>query len=119
MKKIFFLVVVIGLTFASCSKDEIAPNNNTTSSKDHWNITQKGVYIEGVKCNQLTNEISGQFLYEAINEGSHNKQAVAEPWTHSSRIEQNNEVFCDGPYTKNCFVSSKGEVVIKRKSVTN
>src|SRR5574344_374803 len=119
MKKIFFLVAIVGLALVSCSKDEIASKNNTTSSKDPWSITQKGVDIEGVKCNQLTNEISGQILYEAINEGSLNKQAQAEPWTHSSRIETNNEVFCDGPYAKNCFVSTKGEVVIKRKSVTN
>lgn len=119
MKKMFILLAIASLAFASCSKEDIPPKMNSTSSKDSWIITQKGVNVDGVKCNQLTNKGTSQSIYEAINEGSHNNQAKTEPWTHSLRIETNQEAKCDGTDAKNCFYSTKGEIVLKKNTSTN
>jgi hypothetical protein len=75
MKKIFFLVAVIGLAFASCSKDKddlvvsSKVNSPAKTDKSSWISTSKNVIIEdGEKFMEYTNSISKQKVYLSLGE---------------------------------------------------
>lgn len=113
----FILVAIVGLAFASCKKEDISSKMNSTSSKDSWVTTLKGVDIEGVMCNQITNQITKQVIFKQIetrHDNNNTKAPNAAPWTYSARLDGNSHVQCDGLRTKNCFIASDGGVVIEQ-----
>jgi len=91
MKKIFFLVAVIGLAFASCSKDKddlvvsSKVNSPTKTDKSSWVSTSKDVIIEdGEKFMEYTNSISKQKVYLSLGEtgkaASKYNKATSQVW---------------------------------------
>lgn len=124
MKKMFIFVAIAGLAFASCKKDDLATSNVSYKSTDKnnkgvWEISKKGVVIDGVTCNELTNNHTLQVVYEAVEENTSVNSTKEATWTNSTRTDSNGKLLCDGPNEKNCFEAENGSIVIKRNTSTN
>jgi len=124
MKKMFIFVAIVSLAFASCKKDEIASSNasdksNVKSDSGTWNISKKGVIIEGIKCNELTNSNTKQIVYETVDQNTSDNNAKEATWTNSTRTDSNGKLLCDGPNDKNCLETENGAIIIKRNTSTN
>ena len=124
MKKMFIFVAIAGLAFASCKKEEIVSSNasdksNIKSDSGTWDISKKGVIIEGIKCNELTNSNTKQIVYETVDQNTSDNNAKEATWTNSTRTDSNGKLLCDGPYDKNCLEAENGAIIIKRNTSTN
>lgn len=117
MKKTSILIVFIGLAFVSCSKDEIAKsaksdNTSFIINKESWHLTKKGIEIGGLICNELTNDVTGQSIYEPINENSSTKAPSTVEWEWSLRTVQG-VASCSGDLKADCYCTPQGDIIHK------
>ncbi len=103
MKEMFIFIAIVGLAFASCKKEElIAPyvsdKSTVKDNNEAWKISKKGVVIDGVTSNELTNNHTLQVVYEAVEENDSDNNAKEASWTNSTRTDSNGKLLCDGPY---------------------
>ncbi len=107
------LIAIMFITLASCSKEELNSNSSNKTEDSNWIVTKKGVVVQKIKCDELTNRNTKQVIYKQteINSNSNAKEAQ---WTHSARLDANGHVQCDGLKEKNCLVLTDGGVVIEK-----
>ncbi|MCX7863194.1 MAG: hypothetical protein N2449_09405 [Bacteroidales bacterium] len=68
MKKVFLLILAGGIMFTACKKDVLetkSQSSNQSWKTSHWMLTKSNVNINGILCDEYTNRLTHQIVYEA------------------------------------------------------
>lgn len=110
----FIFVAIAGLAFASCKKeDQLKPKDPALLiNNESWHISKKGVRIGGLVCNELTNDVTGQRMYEPTVDNTSSKAQSTIDWEWSLMTIQG-VASCSGQLVPDCYCTPQGDIIHK------